>query len=128
MSSYKDAISATMITCMTSLKDSAINNIPGTAPAQLVSGHPTSFLKLLKRLGHIAVGVDMFTCEECRCVWKNRDDFMGMLVRWGSCANPHSLVHNENNVHTAAAAVTKANMRAVAECSTKLRPSCSTVS
>jgi hypothetical protein len=51
---------------MTSLKDSAMRNMPGTAPPVLLllllSGQLTSFLKLLRRLGQIAVGVDMLTC------------------------------------------------------------------
>lgn len=50
-------------TCMTSLKDSAIRNMPGTAPLLLLSGQPVSFLKLLRRLGQMAVGVDMLTCS-----------------------------------------------------------------
>lgn len=47
---------------MTSLKDSAIRNMPGTAPLLLL-GQPVSFLKLLRRLGQMAVGVDMLTCK-----------------------------------------------------------------
>lgn len=51
-------------TCMTSLNDSAMRNMPGTAPLLLLllSGQPVSFLKLLRRFGQIAVGVDMLTC------------------------------------------------------------------
>lgn len=52
---------------MTSLNDSAMRNMPGTVPPPallllLLSGQPTSFLKLLRRLGQMGVGVDMLTC------------------------------------------------------------------
>lgn len=53
---------------MTSLNDSAIRNMPGTACAALLLLlselwlQPASFLKLLRRLGQMGVGVDIVTC------------------------------------------------------------------
>jgi hypothetical protein len=48
---------------MTSLNDSAMRNMPGTAPLLLLSGQPVSFLKVLRRLPQMGVGVLMLTCR-----------------------------------------------------------------
>lgn len=64
---------------MTSLNDSTMRNMPGTVPPPaalllLLSGQPTSFLKLLRRLGQMGVGVDMLTCVFTTqvAVWDSR--------------------------------------------------------
>jgi len=47
-----------------------MRNMPGTVLLPLLTGQPASFLKVLRRLGQMAVGVDISTWEdsvECSC-------------------------------------------------------------